>query len=142
MTANTVQYYPIKGVNSQNEVRRRVEQLEKRLRQQLELVESSSSSSGGSGSSGPTYGSADIDFGATPVAEATFTVTAAGVTSLSAVQCFIQADTTSDNTAADHQAAGRSFRMVPTPGTGSFSLDVQCLLGLCTGAFKLRYSHT
>ena len=141
MTSTTAQYYPIKGVNSQNEVRRRVEQLEKRLRQQVELLESSSSSSGSS-SSGPTFGSAEIDFGATPVAEATFTVSAAGVTPSSNVQCFIQADTTADNDADDHRAAGRSFRMVPTPGANSFSLDVQCLLGLCTGAFNLRFSHS
>lgn len=94
------------------------------------------------GGSGPTLGSAEIDFGATPVAEATFTVSAAGVTPSSNVQCFIQADTTADNDADDHRAAGRSFRMVPTPGTNSFSLDVQCLLGLCTGAFNLRFSHS
>lgn len=170
----TAQYYPIKGVNSQNEVKRRVDQLEKRLRAQVESAETgpASNASGPWGTADlggditaagkallddadaaaqratlgigalPAFGSAEIDFGAAPVAEGTFTVSAAGVTGTSVVQCFIQADTTAGNDADAHRAAGRSFRMVPTPGTDSFSLDVQCLLGLCTGAFKVRYSHT
>ncbi len=85
--------------------------------------------------------STTVDFGATPVAEATFTVTDAAISATSAVECFIQGDSTADNDAAAHLAAGRSFRLTASPAAGSFSLDVQCLLGLCTGTFKVRYAY-
>lgn len=85
--------------------------------------------------------SATIDFGSTPVAEAVFTITDASITATSAVECFVQADSTVDNDVDAHRAAGRSFRMAPTPAAGSFSLDVMCLIGLCTGTFKIRYAY-
>jgi hypothetical protein len=93
------------------------------------------------GGGSATFGFTTVDFGATPVAEATFTVTDAGVTSASYVECFVQGDSTADNDADSHLAAGRSFRLTATPASGSFSLDVQCVIGLCTGEFKLRYSY-
>ena len=85
--------------------------------------------------------SVTVDFGADPVAEATFTVTDAAISGTSAVEVFVQADSTADNDADAHRAAARSMRFCATPAAGSFSLDVMCLLGLCTGTFKLRYAY-
>lgn len=85
--------------------------------------------------------SATIDFGSTPTDGGTFTITDASITATSAVECFVQGDSTADNDVDAHRAAGRSFRMVPTPAAGSFSLDVLCMAGLCTGTFKIRYAY-
>lgn len=98
-------------------------------------------SSAGGALASVIYGQAVIDFGASFVAEKTFTVTDPDVVPTSVIQCFMQGDSTADNSAASHLIGGRSFRFTATPGSGSFSLDAVCLIGMCAGTFKIRYSH-
>lgn len=87
-------------------------------------------------------GTATIDFGSTPVADATFTVTQAGVTSSSYIEAYVQGDTTPDNDATDHAFAAVSWRLFCVPGNGEFQLNVTCLVGLCSGQFDVRYVYT
>ncbi len=86
------------------------------------------------------WASATVDFGATPVSEGTFTVTDAGVSATSVIECTVRpTDTTATNDAGSHLMAGILFRMVPTPGAGAFSLDIKAMVGLVTGQFVIRY---
>ena len=82
-----------------------------------------------------------VDFGATPVAEATFTVNDASVTATSVVEAWVMGDSTVDNDTASHLQAGRSLRLTATPAAGTFELDVQAVLGLCSGTFKIHYAY-
>lgn len=93
------------------------------------------------GGGGATLGSATIDFGATPVAEGSFTITNASISATSVVQVFVMGDSTVDNDAASHQHAGASWQMTATPAAGSFALNITCLIDLCWGTFKIRYSY-
>jgi len=86
------------------------------------------------------WASATVDFGATPASEGAFTVTDAGVTATSVIECTVRpTDTTATNDTGSHLMAGILFRMVPTPGAGSFSLDIKAMVGLVTGQFVIRY---
>jgi thioredoxin reductase len=85
--------------------------------------------------------SVTVDFGSTFVSEKTFTVTDAAITATTVVECFMAGDTTANNTANAHIYAGRSFRMAATPASGSFSLDVGCTMGMCSGLFKIHYAY-
>lgn len=81
-----------------------------------------------------------IDFGATPVSHADFTILDAAVSASSTVELTVSgADSTASNTAADHAAAAQFFAMSATPASGSFSLSIRALVGLVTGQFKVRY---
>jgi zona occludens toxin (predicted ATPase) len=85
---------------------------------------------------------ATIDFGSTPIAEASFTITDAAITDTMAVEAFIGGgDSTTDNTAADHQHAAASWQMSCVPASGSFTLNVACLIDLCFGQFQIRYAY-
>lgn len=85
--------------------------------------------------------SATIDFGATPVAEGAFTVTDAAITAATDVEAFVVIDSTVDNDADAHRLAAASWKLAALPGTGSFTLYITCLIGLCTGTFKIRYAY-
>lgn len=87
-------------------------------------------------------GTATIDFGSTPVVEASVVVTGqAAITALSFVEAFVQSESTADNSETNHRFAGVSFRMVCgtiVVGTG-FTIYVTCLSGKATGTFKIRW---
>lgn len=82
-----------------------------------------------------------IDFGATPVADKVFTITDAAISSTSYVEAFVMGDTTVDNDADSHKHAAASWRLCCTPASGSFTLDITCLIDLCYGTFKVRYVY-
>lgn len=85
-------------------------------------------------------GTATVNFGATPVANAVFTVTDGSITATSYVEAFVMIDSTIDNTVDDHRHAAASWKLVCLPAAGSFELDVTCLIDLCHGTFKIRYA--
>lgn len=86
-------------------------------------------------------GSVEIDFGATPTDTANTTVTAASVTTSSAVNAWIVAsDTTADNDAAAHGIAAASLRFLVQALSGQISIEAHPLIGLATGKFKVRYA--
>lgn len=86
-------------------------------------------------------GTATIDFGATPVAESSFTITDAAIGPTNYVEAFVMIDSTADNTVVDHQHAAASWKLACLPATGSFTLYVTNLMDLCTGTFKIRYAY-
>ena len=85
-------------------------------------------------------GTATIDFGTTPVSSNVFTITDASIASTNYVEAFVMIDSTADNTVDDHRHAAVSWRTSCLAGTGSFELDIDCLLDLCHGTFKIRYA--
>ena len=85
-------------------------------------------------------GTATIDFGATPVTGATFTISDAGLSGLTYGEAWIMADSTANNTIDDHRQAGASFRITCDPPSGTnMAIEVHCLFNLVTGQFKVRY---
>jgi hypothetical protein len=84
---------------------------------------------------------ATIDFGSTPVSSKVFTITDAAVQSTNYVEAFVMIDSTVDNTIDDHRHAAVSWRTSCLPADGSFELDIDCLLDLCHGTFKIRYVY-
>lgn len=92
------------------------------------------------GGAGATWTSTTVAFGATPVDGATFTIVDASVLATSTIEFEVSgADSTADNTAADHAVAGMLFEMSAVPGAGTFDLNVLVLISLVTGQFKIRY---
>lgn len=87
-------------------------------------------------------GSTTIDFGSTPVSEQTFIITDAGVNTSSLVEVFVVGTTTGDNDADAHNHAAASWRMIATPGSGSFGLNVYCTIDMCHGTFIIKYVYT
>lgn len=86
-------------------------------------------------------GTATIDFGATPLAEQSFTVTDASITSGMAVEAFVMVDSTVDNNTESHRHAAASWQLSALPASGSFTLYVTCLIDMCHGTFKIRYAY-
>lgn len=97
-------------------------------------------SASGGGGGGGTAATATIDLGATPVSEASVTVTNASITSTSYIQVFVMVDSTADNTTEDHRHAAASWQMSALPNTGSFTLYINSMMDLCWGTFKIRYT--
>lgn len=90
-------------------------------------------------------GTAIIDFGATPSAEASVVVTGqAGLTAGSFVEAFMQGSSTADNTAIDHRWAGVAFRMMVDTVVGGvgFTIYVTSIAGLATGTFNINWVYT
>jgi len=89
----------------------------------------------------PGASTTTVDFGATPVDGAAFTVTDANITATSYVEAYVQhVDTTADNGVDEHETAAASFRLSAKPAAGSFELAIHCLFGAVTGQFKIRYA--
>lgn len=86
-------------------------------------------------------GTATIDFGSVPVTEKSFTVTDAAILPTHYVEAFVMTDSTADNSVEDHRHAAASWKLSCLPGTGSFTLDVNCLVDMCFGTFKIRYVY-
>lgn len=85
--------------------------------------------------------SATIDFGSTPVSEASFTIADASITATTVVEPFMLVDSTADNDAEAHRHAAASWQMVALPASGSFTLYVTCLMDMCWGTFKVQYAY-
>lgn len=96
-------------------------------------------SGGGGGSVGTA--TATIDFGSTPVAEGSFTITNAAITTSSYIQAYVMVDSTVDNDSDAHKHAAASWQMTAEPGTGDFTLYVTSLIDFCFGTFKVRYTY-
>lgn len=84
-------------------------------------------------------GTATVDFGSTPLAEASVVVTDAGVTSSAYVEAFVMIDSTGDNDTEAHKHAAASWKLACEPSTGTFTLYVTALMDLFWGTFKVRY---
>lgn len=87
-------------------------------------------------------GTTTVDFGATPVDYASFTVTDAGIGATDYVEAFFMIDSTVDNTVDDHSRAAVFCRLVCQAAAGSFTLQVYSLMGLMSGHFKIRYAYS
>jgi hypothetical protein len=86
-----------------------------------------------------------IDFGVTPVAEASFTITDAAITAGMVIECFMSGgdSVAAQNTTADHDHAAASFRLSPSlGGSGSFTVNIYCLIDMCWGQFKMQYAYS
>lgn len=90
------------------------------------------------------HGVATINFGTTPVAEKSFTITDASITAGMVVEAFVSAgDSHADNDVASHSHAAASWKLAPGLGaSGSFPLDIYCLMDMCHGNFKVRYAYS
>lgn len=84
---------------------------------------------------------ATIDFGATPVESASFVITDVNITTTTEVEAWVVVDSTVDNDQESHRHAAASWKLSALPGTGSFTLYVDCLIDLCHGTFKIRYAY-
>lgn len=87
-------------------------------------------------------GTVTVDFGATPIDSGTFNVVDAGVTGASYVEAWVMVDTTVTNDADAHKVAAASFRLSCEALAGSFDLTIDCLFGLVTDEFDIRYVFT
>ena len=93
-------------------------------------------------------GTATIDFGSTPIDEATFTITDATMAGLTYVEAFFMGSDSTDagpwsatgNTADDHKMASALIQVSASAPVGN-NFDVTCLItrGYVVGTFKLRY---
>jgi hypothetical protein len=87
-------------------------------------------------------GTTTVDFGATPVDYASFTVTDPGIGATDYVEAFFMMDSTVDNTVEDHERAAVFCRLTCLPAAGSFTLKIYSLMGLMSGHFKVRYAYS
>lgn len=88
-----------------------------------------------------TANTVTIDFGATPVGSAQFTINDAALTGLTYAEAFFMgSDTTADNGAQMHKQAGALLRATcDAPSGTNMLVTVESLFGLITGQFKMRY---
>ena len=86
-------------------------------------------------------GTATIDCGSTPVAEASVSVSVPGMTSANYVEAFVQVDSTTDNDVESHRHAAASWKLVCEAGTDGFTLNISSLMDLFWGTFKIRYVY-
>lgn len=89
-----------------------------------------------------TTGTATIDFGSTPAAESSVTVTGqAAILATSQVEAWVMGATTASNDANAHMLAATSMRIfcgAPTAGQG-FTITAINTMGLATGQFKIQW---
>lgn len=88
-----------------------------------------------------------VDFGTVPVSEKSFTITDAAITAGMIIEPFISSgDSVAGATGNDveaHKHAAASFKMgASLGGSGSFTLDVYCLIDMCHGQFKIQYAYS
>jgi len=87
-----------------------------------------------------SWKSTTVDFGSTPVSDASFIITEAACTSASVVEFAVSAaSTTATNDANSHGQAALLFLFSATPSAGQFSLDVGTMFGFVTGEFVIKY---
>ena len=87
------------------------------------------------------FGTATINFGATPVNYRQFTITDATMAGSTFVECFFMAsDSTADSSQGDHVKAGIHIRVPATTMTGdTFTVECYVEKDYVVGTFKLRY---
>lgn len=93
---------------------------------------------------GAVFGTAEVNFGATPTDEASIVITGlAGITATSHILCWIQSDdTTADNDADAHDTLSYYAQLTATtrvPGVG-FTAVARLLGGVASGKYKLHYT--
>lgn len=84
---------------------------------------------------------ATIDFGSTPVDSGSFVITDAMILPTTEVEAWVVVDSTVDNDQESHRHAAASWKLSALPGTGQFTLYVDCMMDLCFGTFKIRYAY-
>lgn len=92
----------------------------------------------------PQSGKASLDFGATPVAEATVYVNDPNVQADSHVHAWLSGTVTVDNQERDHMLAGAWLKLTtssPDQNTG-FTIRGDSIGGLANGAFNVNWSYT
>ena len=90
-----------------------------------------------------TTGTATVDFGSTPVSEASIAVTGqGGILTTSKVEAWVQEESTAGNSTTAHKALAfiaRCYCRALVAGTG-FTVDVLLMEGaLATGTFKVEW---
>jgi len=93
----------------------------------------------GQSSIGVFFKQTEIDFGATPVNDATFSITDANVSATSRIVICLSGDTPTgkDNDELEFD----TFSLIATPAAGSFSLYARALEGYVADKFKINYSY-
>ena len=86
-------------------------------------------------------GTAVIDFGSTPVNEASFNITNGSLTALMVnEEAYVMVEATGSNDAQAHREAGAFMRLVcEPPSAGAMVVNAYILNGLVTGTFNVRY---
>jgi hypothetical protein len=89
-----------------------------------------------------TQGTAVLDFGSTPAAEASVAVTGqTGIAADSLIEAWVMGSSTGDNNEGEHLFAGVALKLVcgiPTAGVG-FTIYATSMVGLATGTFNIRW---
>ena len=80
-----------------------------------------------------------VDWGATPVNQATFTDIDAGLTGLTYAEAFAMRDATGGNTADEHESFGSYCRFTCSISGTTITIWAESLIGFFTGQFSLRY---
>lgn len=87
-------------------------------------------------------GTGTIDFGSTPIDEASVTVATSGLGANDHIEAFAMLDTTSDNDADAHEMLAALGRFV-CQYVSATQFTAKCMLGdamLATGQFKFRWA--
>ncbi len=82
-----------------------------------------------------------LDFGSTPLANEVFLIVDAAILPTHYIEAFVMGDATVDNDIEDHRHAAASWKLACLAQTGSFYLDVTCMVDLCSGTFSIRYVY-
>lgn len=86
-----------------------------------------------------TMVTATVDFGSTPIDEATFIVTDGTFSGLTYAEAFFMSDSTTDNSVTEHRQAASLIRLTCSAPSGSdVTLHANVLAGYVTGTFKVR----
>ena len=118
--------------------RRLVVMLYEYLRDLTSTVNALVDASGSSSSGGASWSEAEIDFGASPIYTATFTITDAAITSASKVQVLPCGKAATGRTADDWLWDGATI--AANPGTGSAACYAVFVPGPIVGKRKIQYS--
>lgn len=86
-----------------------------------------------------TQGTATVDFGATPVDNATFTISDGSLSGLTYAEAWVMRDSTGDNSVDEHETLGSLARLTCSISGTDLTVYCELLAGFVTGTFKIRY---
>jgi len=86
-----------------------------------------------------TQNTATIDFGSTPVEEASFAIVDANLSGLTYAEAWFMLDSTATNTTLDHEIANALIKVACSISATTLTANCFVEAGLVTGQFSLRY---
>jgi hypothetical protein len=85
-------------------------------------------------------GTATVDFGSTPVDNATFNITDAALSGLTYAEAFWMRESTAQNSVDEHETLASWSRLICSITGTTLTVYCELLAGFVTGQFKLRYA--